>query len=256
MGVPAAEQTLAILRYLSSQATPIQAMAIARTLNLPRSTTYHLLNTLIEYGFVIHYPEQQVYGLDVGAYELGTGYSRQEPLQRLARHPIAALADQSESSAHLSVLLGRDVVYVVEERSRGRNPLITDVGVRLPAILTASGRALLAALPSAQIKALYGDHDAFPASPSSPCADPKTPSSLSGLRRMLVDIRTQGWAIEEGAVTEGHTSIAMPVLDGAGYPLAAVAVTFLESERTPEFVDQLVAMVASTTRLISKRLGG
>ena len=51
-------------------------------------------------------------------------------------------------SAHLAVLHGRDVLYVLEERAPGRPPLVTDVGVRLPAHLTASGRAILAALPA------------------------------------------------------------------------------------------------------------
>ena len=42
----------------------------------------------------------------------------------------------------IAVLHGRDVLYVVEERAPGRPPLVTDVGVRLPAHLTASGRAI------------------------------------------------------------------------------------------------------------------
>lgn len=250
MGVPAAEQTLAILRHLASQASPLQATAIARSLELPRSTTYHLLSTLIEYGFVVHYPDQRVYGLGVSAHELGSGYARQEPLQRLARRPIAALADRCRNSAHLSVLLGRDVIYVIEERAAGRPLLITDVGVRLPAVITASGRALLGALPQPQVKALYADREAFT------LGVPGAPTSLSNLRRMLVDVRARGFATEDGEVTEGLASIAMPVLDGTGYPVAAVAVTYPEAEETPELVERLVADVGATTRMLSRRMGG
>ncbi len=43
----------------------------------------------------------------------------------------------------------------------GRPPLVTDVGVRLPAHLTASGRAILAALAPAQVRALFPDRAAF-----------------------------------------------------------------------------------------------
>lgn len=250
MGVPAAEQTLAILRHLSSQASPVQATAIARSLGLPRSTTYHLLNTLIEFGFVVHYPEQRVYGLGVAAHELGSGYARQEPLQRLARRPVAALADRCKNSAHLSVLLGRDVVYVIEERAVGRPPLVTDVGVRLPAVITASGRAMLAALPQPQVKALYADREAFT------LGIPGAPTSLSNLRRMLVDVRRRGWATEQGEVSEGLSSVAMPVFDGTGYPVAAVAVTYPEAESTPALVEHLVNEVRATTRTLSRRLNG
>ena len=53
----------------------------------------------------------------------------------------------SARAGHLAVLHGRDVLYLVEERAPRRPSLVTDVGVRLPAHLTATGRAMLAALP-------------------------------------------------------------------------------------------------------------
>ena len=44
--VPAAEQALAVLRYLARHSGPVPAATIARDLGLPRSTTYHLLAVL------------------------------------------------------------------------------------------------------------------------------------------------------------------------------------------------------------------
>ena len=152
--VPAASHALAVLRHLAAQAGPVPAAAIARDLGLPRSSTYHLLTTLVAEGFVVHLPEEQRYGLGVAAFELGSAYSRQAPLARLARPLLARLVDRVGESAHLAVLHGRDVLYVVEERAPGRPPLVTDVGIRLPAHLTASGRAVLAGLPTAQVLSL------------------------------------------------------------------------------------------------------
>ena len=48
--VPAAAQALAVLQYLGTQAQPAAAAAVSRELGLPRSTTYHLLDTLIRAG--------------------------------------------------------------------------------------------------------------------------------------------------------------------------------------------------------------
>ena len=163
---------------------------------------------------------------------------------------MADLADRCRNSAHLSVLLGRDVVYVIEERAPGRPLLITDVGVRLPAHATASGRAMLAALPQQQVRALYPDKDAFGA------GDDQAPASLSALRRVLVEVRRDGWAGEDGEVTPGLASRAMPVLDGNGYPVAAVAVTFPLEERTPQLLDEITAEIGATVRTLSRRLGG
>lgn len=92
---------------------------MSRDLALPRSGTYHLLDTMIDAGYVTHYPDQRVYGLGLSAYELASGYMRQESVQRLARRPLADPADRSGHSAHLSLLHGREIVYVIEERARG-----------------------------------------------------------------------------------------------------------------------------------------
>ena len=155
--VPAATRALRVLRYLASQPEAVTLERLASALDLPRSTAYHLLNAMIDEGFVVHLADEHRFGLGVAAFEVGSGYSRQEPLQRIARRPLATLVDTLGHSAHLAVLHGRDVLYVLEERAPGRPPLVTDVGVRLPAHLTASGRAILAALPANQVRALYPD---------------------------------------------------------------------------------------------------
>ena len=153
--VPAAENTLRMLKLLASKRGPMAASTIATSLDLPRSSVYHLLGVMEQNGFVLHLHEEQRYGLGISAFELSSAYSRQEPLSRLGRPMLAALVDGIGESAHLAVLHGRDVLYIVEERAKNRPSLVTDVGVRLPSHLTASGRAILAALPKSQVRALY-----------------------------------------------------------------------------------------------------
>src|SRR3954468_4465198 len=149
--VPAATRTLRVLRYLASQPDPVPLDAIARACSLPRSSAYHLVTAMVAEGFVVHLADEHRYGLGVAAFEVGSGYTRQAPLQRIARRPLAELVDSLGESAHLAVLHGRDIYYVLEERAPGRRPLVSDVGVRLPAHLTASGRAILALLPRRQV---------------------------------------------------------------------------------------------------------
>ena len=247
--MPAAHQVLAVLGYLARQAAPVPAAAITRDLQLPRSTTYQLLTTLAESGFVVHLADERRYSLGVAAYELGTGYVRQAPLQRIARVPLGRLVDRTGHTAHLAVLHGREVIYVIEERAPGRPPLVTDVGVRLPAHLTASGRAMLAALTGAHVRALYPEPDAFVT------RHEVGPRSLSALRRILVETRRRGHAIEDGEVTPGLVSVAVAVLDSAGYPVASVTLTFPHYTPAKEQA-VLVAEVSRTARAIASRIGG
>ena len=246
--VPAATRALRVLRYLASQPDPVSLDRLASAVGLPRSTAYHLMAAMEAEGFVTHLADEHRYGLGVAAFEVGSGYSRQAPLQRIARRPLAVLVDTLGQSAHLAVLHGRDVLYVVEERAPGRPPLVTDVGVRLPAHLTASGRAVLAALPANQVRALYPDRAAFVTRHDS------GPSSPSALRALLVETRQRGHAMEDGEVTPGFASVAAAVLDHNGHPVAGVAVTY-PSDEQPDLTE-LAGHVRRTATGLTRRLGG
>ena len=247
--VPAATKAMRVLKFLAGQPDPVPLDRIMRACGLPRSTAYHLMTAMVEEGFVTHLPDDHRYGLGVAAFEVGSGYSRQAPLQRLARRHVAALSDRVGESAHLAVPHGRDVLYVIEERAPGRPPLVTDVGVRLPAHLTASGRAILAALPSAQVRALYPDREAFVQRHG------VGPSSLSALRAVLAETRQRGFAVEDGEVTPGLASVGAAVLDHNDHPLAGVAVTYpADGEADPaRIADAVRATAAALTRRVRGR---
>lgn len=246
--VPAASKAMRVLKFLASQPDPVPLERVMRACDLPRSTAYHLMAAMAEEGFVTHLADERRYGLGVAAFEVGSGYTRQAPLQRLARRPLATLADKVGESAHLAVPHGRDVLYVIEERAPGRPPLITDVGVRLPAHLTASGRAILAALPPAQVRALYPDKEAFVGRTG------LGPTNLSALRTVLTETRQRGYAVEDGEVTPGLASIAAAVLDHNDLPLAGLAVTY------PVDADADIAAIADAVRAtaaaLSRRVSG
>jgi DNA-binding IclR family transcriptional regulator len=245
--VPAATRTLRVLRFLASQPDPVPLERLATALDLPRSTAYHLVNAMIEQGFVTHIAEERRYCLGVAAFEVGIGYARQAPLQRIAHRPLASLVDRIGQSAHLAVPHGRDVLYVLEERAPGRAPLVTDVGVRLPAHLTASGRAIMAALPENQVRALYPDRSAFVDRHG------RGPRSLKALRGVLSETRRRGYATEDGEVTPGFASVAVAVLDPNGLPLGGIATTYEAREDVD--LPHLVEAVSTTARAISRRLG-
>ncbi|MBX0299577.1 IclR family transcriptional regulator [Cryobacterium sp. 1639] len=261
--VPAARQTLSILTHLAAQRGPVPAATIAQALGLPRSTVYKLLGVLTELGFVLHFPEARRYGIGLAAFELSSGFWRQEPLARLGRPILASLVDKIGQSAHLAVLHGRDVIYLVDERAPRRPALVTDVGVRLPSHLTASGRALLATLPASQLRALFPDAAAFVQRASDgegdtpPGVHPsRAVSSYRQLQRLLAEVRAQGYAAEDGDVTEGFASVAVAVRDHSGWPAAGIAVTFARASVPPDRWPELAAAVEHSAAELSRRISG
>ncbi len=244
--VPAADQTLRILAFLARQRGPVPAQMLVAQLGIPRSTVYHLLDAMAEHGFVVHLPTERRWGLGTAAFELAGGYARQQPLARLGHPLVAALADRVGESAHLAVMTGRDVLYIVDERAPHRPVLVTDVGVRLPAHLTATGRAMLAALPREQVRALYPDASAFTRRTGH---GPRGPGEL---RELLRAARSEGFAREHGEVTEGFASVAVAVHDHTGWPAAALAVTW--ASPGPHDIAAIARDVAAAAATLERRI--
>lgn len=248
--VPAAERTVALLRHLASQARPVTAASIARELGLPRSSTYHLLTTLSEARFVTHLPESRRWSLGVAAFELGQAFLRATQLERLARPLLHRLAHDTRIATHFAILDGRDVVYLIAEHPPATVPLVVDVGVRLPAHLTASGRALLAAQSPVQVRATFPDRASLTRRTS------VGPTSPTALRRVLDRVRRDGVGREDGEIVPGLASVAVAARDHAGRAVGAVTLTFRAEEHAEDARDGLAAAAASTAEALTDRLGG
>ena len=246
---PAAAHTLRILSLLGRRQQPVTAAAISRQLEIPRSTTYRLLATLIEEDYVSRVDEEAGYALGVAAYELAWGYQRQAPLRRIAAPLMTQLVERVGHTAHLSILHGKDVVYLIEERAPGRPSLVTDVGVRLPAELTASGRAMLSHLSTAQFRALYPSRDVLVDRTGT------GPRSVSELRQIISTTRGRGYGQEIGDVSPGLASVALAVTDRHGYPAAAVAVTFDRERVDDEELIATVFQIRQITNALQANLG-
>ena len=246
--VPAATRALRLLRFLAAQNGPVPAGTLAQALDLPRSSVYQLLQALAAEGFVVHLPEEQRWGLGVATFEIGSAYLRHGPLERLARPLLTRLAEERRATAHLGVLHGTDTLYLVKEQPRNLASLVTNVGVRLPAHLTASGRAMLAQLPRAQVRALFPGQESFVTRTG------RGPTSRGELRITLDEERRRGWSTEQGEITPGYASVAAAVFDHATHPVAAVSLTVPVARDTELWT--LAQRVNAAAAEVTGRLGG
>ncbi|MFF0224311.1 IclR family transcriptional regulator [Streptomyces sp. NPDC004629] len=224
--MPSALQILNILRYLAEHPSGARASVMSVRLGLPRSTTYRLLGLMVEEGFALHHPADQTFGLGAAAYEIANSYDCDTTIQRLGRPTLTDLVVERfpEAVAQLSVLRNRETMHLLRISGKRAPVTLADVGVRLPAQLTATGRAMLGYHSHAHTRALFSD----PA-----CLTRRTdrgPTTLRELRHVLQCVRALGWAREDSEVGEGLASVAAPVLDPTGFPIAAVGLTFRQDE--------------------------
>ena len=249
--IPAARSALRIQRYLASRGGPVRASTLARDLQLPRSSAYQLIAVMMDEGFLVHYPEDRTYGLSALVSEIGTAALQTERLGRLARPLLDRLVERMPVPvvAHLAVLGGSDVIYAARVQGFRAPTTLSNVGVRLPAHLTATGRAMLARLSAAQVRALY------PTRLSLVIRNSAGPATLAELDSILAATRDRGWAVEEGEITADYAAVGAAALDHNDYPVAAIGVTF-RSAAAPVDWNQLGASVVGTAEALTARLTG
>lgn len=247
--VPAARNALRVLRLLAGRTAPAPAATLARELGIPRSSLYQLARAMMDEGFIVHYPEERAYGLSSLVVEIGSASLATERLQRMAHPLLERLVGASTVPcvAHLAVLTGAEVTYIDRVSAPRAPTTVSNIGVRLPAHLTATGRAMLSCLAPAQVRALYPHRDALirRVGPG--------PSTLDELGGMLGAARDRGWAVEDGDVTGGYSSVGSASTDRNDYPVAALGLTY-RSGIPADSAEKLGHSVAAAAASLTARL--
>lgn len=238
-----------MLELLARHTRPVATMTIARECAIPKSSAHHLLNVMKQRNFVTYYAGERAWGLGVSAFEIGSAYLRSEPLQRLGRHILSELAHSIGETSHLAILRGTEVLYIDKEQPIGSaTQLVTEIGVRLPAHLTAVGRAILAELAEAQVRALYANQPLIKRTD-------RGPGDLDELLHDLTEIRVRGYAFDDELVTPGIACLASPIFSHEGIPVAALGVTYVAAQRPLEKVALAATIVVQMSERLSSSLG-
>lgn len=250
--VPAARSALRILTLLARHGDPVPASTVARELRVPRSTVYQVMRVMQDEGYIVHYPELRAYGLGSLAAEIGTSVLRAMRLSRLAQPLIDRLVAEAPvpAVAQLAVLHGSDVSYVGQASAPRAPTTVARAGVRLPAHLTATGRAMLAILPHDQVRALFPHRDALVTRQG------LGPRTLPELDRILASTRERGHAEEHGEITLDYASVGAAALDRRGYPAAGIGLTYRSGAVDAATETALAAAVIGAAGALTARLQG
>lgn len=148
---------LQVLACFSAADPVLTNKDIAERTGLPRPTVSRLTYTLTRLGYLQHHPQLGKYG----KYELGSAVlSLAHPLlanlsvRQIARLPMKELADQSRGWVSLGIRERLNMVYIETARSRGTRSVKPDIGQTFPMVVSAMGRAYLAALAAREREAM------------------------------------------------------------------------------------------------------
>jgi IclR family pca regulon transcriptional regulator len=217
------ERGLAVIRSFGSDA-PAQTLAdVARATGLNRATVRRLLHTLEGVGYVRR--EGSLFELTPRVLELGYAFLSSHTLAELANPHLEALSREVHESTSVAVLDGASVVYVARVQANRVMTVAIGIGTRFDAYRTSLGRAILAWQHEDTVAALWegSDHEHV---------TDTTVRSLAELRERLAEVRQQGYALVDQELEQGVRSVAAPIRDADGVPVAAVNVSTHTSRTT------------------------
>ena len=179
--VKSGARTVELLELLASrQNRPTTIRELSAAMDIPRSSLYALLRTLVGHGWVRSDPTGSVYMIGIRALLAGTSYLDTDAYLRVVQPYLDDLHARFDETFHFGRLDGFDVVYLATRESSQYQRSFSRVGRRLPAYSTALGKALLADRTGADRAA----H--IPAR-----LEPLTPATLTDRSALEADLRAR-----------------------------------------------------------------
>ncbi len=190
---------------------------VAARTGMNRARARRFLLTLHALGYVRK--QQRHFELAPRVLNLGYAFLSANNYRGVIQQVLEDITAECGESSSLGVLDGDDVTYVARSASRHRLMAITlSVGTRLPAAHTSMGRVLLAQLPLAEL-------EAYLARVTLEKHTDKSITDKDELRRCILKVRQQGYAIADQELDSGLRSLAVPVFDAHGKLLGAINIS-------------------------------
>jgi DNA-binding IclR family transcriptional regulator len=245
--VRSVDQTLDVLELLARAERPLQLSEIATQLDLSAPATHRLLSTLRERGYVAQDPFSSKYMRGLACFSLAALAASRQSLRDAAAAPMRSLNVDTGEAVHLTVYESGSAVYIDKLESLRETAPVSRVGERAPAHCVATGRAILAYLPLADLEALLatGLHR-------------YTETTLADRDELLLDLaetRRRGYALNRGAWRAGVGGVAAPIRDFSGIVQASIGCCLPLERFTDDRIPELAAHTVRTAAAISCELG-
>ena len=189
---------------------------IANELDISKAVVHRILTSLRDRDLISVDEDSRRYTLGPAVLDLAAAYQDSLDIRSEAVGVMRTLSAVTNETATMSIRHGERRVYVDQITPDREAKMSVQVGSSFPLHAGATGKAFLAWLTDVE-QEHYLDGD----------LDPVTAETLvdpAMLRRELDQIRKQGFAVSMGERQAGAGSVAAPVVDHRGVPVAVISV--------------------------------
>lgn len=219
---------------------------IADELDMSKAVVHRVLASLRSRGLIEIDEASRRYLLGPEAMTLGLRYMARLDVRQLALPMLHELSAETNETATLSVRTGDTRVYVDQVTPLREVIMSVSIGVPYPLHAGASSKAFLAFLPDEQ-------RAAYIAKELKPLTD-GTITDAAALAAELEQIRRRGWAQSSSERQVGAASVAAPVFDHLGMPIAVISVCG-SAERFAAEAEPCAELLLVRTRRLSATMG-
>lgn len=242
-----AVKTLELLAYFSTSKPEIGLSQLCRLAGRDKATTYRHLQALEEVGFVEQNPATKLYRLGPAVLQLAQTREATVPRKAGAEAALAALADATGETAHVSVLSGSTLYALAwTESPRHGTRAVIDIQT-FPLHATASGLCTLAFGPPDLLDIAAQNMQVF---------TPNTITSKDALIRAVQSVRDTGFGRSDRSFEDEIYSLSAPIFDHTGLLAGAVSVASVATRITPTLERTIQENLILAAREITRNWGG
>jgi IclR family transcriptional regulator, pca regulon regulatory protein len=212
---------LSVLEAFNHERKQLTLSDLAKLVGLPRASVRRVLHTLVQLGYAEM--QDRLFRLTPRVLTLAQAYLLSNAVSDILQPALDRLSEEVNESCSVAVLDGEDIMMIAHASPQRIIPVSAQVGFRLPAAATALGRVLLAALSDHEL-------DRFLSRISLKKLTKFTILEKSELRRAIVKVREDGFALVDQEAEIGFRSIAIPLKKLDGRTIASLNVG-VHSER-------------------------
>ncbi|MBM2713574.1 IclR family transcriptional regulator [Mesorhizobium caraganae] len=220
------EKGLLILDTFCANPRPMTLSEVSEASGLNKSATQRVLYTLRALRYLTQNEITRQYSLSARAMNIGNAYLRSNPIVEVTFPYLLEANKRSQETVNLAELDGSDIIFISRVPSRNVMSSYVTVGTRLPAFVTAPGRAILANLEPASINEIL-----------------HTISNRQRILKQLEGVRQKGFSITDQEAIPGDISTAAPVFGYDNKVIAAVNIAASTANWTPERVEATLSPI-------------
>jgi DNA-binding IclR family transcriptional regulator len=247
-GIQSLERAFAILEEVARNREGINVADLGKAVGLHNSTTFHLVKTMAQLGYISQVRDSKRYRIGSGLFTLAAGALEENSFLAVATPVLETLTGETGEAAHFAIRSGNNIVVIARTAGSGLLQMVDRNGGQRPAHGTALGKVLLSPLNDAQIRQFLG---------TAPLTKftPKTIVERDALLREIAEVRRTGIAYDDGEFDEEIRCVAVPVYDFAGRVAGAVGISGAVWRLSLQSLQGKAEQVREAARTISAQLG-